>query len=329
MEYQYYDFRAIDRALTKSEMAALRAISTRAVTSSTSFTNHYEWGDLKADPLKLLERYFDAFLYVANWRSREFYLRLPLELADHKAFKAMRLGDAAHVRKAGKHLIVGFSAEVEFDDYDDGTGWMGSLTALRSDLLRGDHRCLYLGWLLCAQYEEFAEDDTEPFVPPGLGELSAPLQSLIEFLEIDEDLVQVAALASAPLSTGRSRKELDAWIRRLPEKEKDDLLVTAVSDAGERWKVGLLRRFERQTAARVSSESATVQRRTVAELLEAARSRAEERSRRLDAQRAKEAARRKVKEEAERAQYLDQLAKRESETWNEVAAHILKRQPSQ
>lgn len=63
-EYQYYDFRAIDRALTKAEMAELRSVSTRAVITSTSFTNHYEWGDLKADPLKLLEKYFDTFLYV-------------------------------------------------------------------------------------------------------------------------------------------------------------------------------------------------------------------------------------------------------------------------
>ena len=46
-EYQYYDFKAIDHALTKTEMAALRAISTRAVITTTSFTNHYEWGDLK------------------------------------------------------------------------------------------------------------------------------------------------------------------------------------------------------------------------------------------------------------------------------------------
>ena len=43
-EYQYYDFRAIDRALTKAEMAELRSVSTRAVITSTSFTNHYEWG---------------------------------------------------------------------------------------------------------------------------------------------------------------------------------------------------------------------------------------------------------------------------------------------
>ena len=63
-EYQY-GFRAMDRALTRAEMAELRSISTRAVITSTSFTNHYEWGDLKANPLRLLEKYFDAFVYLA------------------------------------------------------------------------------------------------------------------------------------------------------------------------------------------------------------------------------------------------------------------------
>ena len=92
-EYQYYDFKAIDRALTKAEMTALRSISTRAVITSTSFTNHYEWGDLKADPLKLLAKYFDAFVYVANWGTREFHLRLPQELVDSKQLKAMLPGE--------------------------------------------------------------------------------------------------------------------------------------------------------------------------------------------------------------------------------------------
>jgi hypothetical protein len=72
-EYQYYDFRALDRPLTRNEMAALRSISTRAAIIATSFTNHYEWGDLKANPSKLLEKYFDAFVYVANWGTREFH----------------------------------------------------------------------------------------------------------------------------------------------------------------------------------------------------------------------------------------------------------------
>jgi len=154
-EYQYYDFRAIDRALTKAEMAEQRSISTRAEITSTSFTNHYEWGDLKADPLKLLEKYFDAFLYVANWGTREFYLRLPHELGNYKVLRAMLPGEAAQVRKAGRHLIVGFESESDQDDGDDGTSWIGSLLSLRTDLLRGDLRCLYLGWLLCAQNGSF------------------------------------------------------------------------------------------------------------------------------------------------------------------------------
>jgi len=49
-EYQYYEFAAIDRPLTRIEMAELRAASTRAVITPGGFSNHYEWGDLKADP---------------------------------------------------------------------------------------------------------------------------------------------------------------------------------------------------------------------------------------------------------------------------------------
>src|SRR5271170_5715287 len=132
-------------------MAALRAISTRAVITTTSFTNHYEWGDLKADPLKLLEKYFDAFVYVTNWGTREFHLRLPQELVDFKQLKSTLPGEAVRVRSTGQFVVVTFESEVESeDDGDDGTGWMGSLVSLRSDLLRGDLRCWYLGWLMCA-----------------------------------------------------------------------------------------------------------------------------------------------------------------------------------
>jgi len=65
-------------------------------------------------------------------------------------------------------------------------------------------------------------------VPAGLQELSGPLDALIEFLEIDEDLVDVAAQVSSPLAAGPSRKELSAWIRGLPEKDKNEFLITAV-----------------------------------------------------------------------------------------------------
>ena len=54
-EYQYYEFQAIDRPLDHAAQQALRKISSRARITSTSFTNHYEWGDLKGDPRTFMD----------------------------------------------------------------------------------------------------------------------------------------------------------------------------------------------------------------------------------------------------------------------------------
>jgi hypothetical protein len=45
-------------------MAEPRKISTRAEITPTRFWNDYQWSDLKADPAKLVERYFDAHIYL-------------------------------------------------------------------------------------------------------------------------------------------------------------------------------------------------------------------------------------------------------------------------
>ena len=49
-EYQYYEFVAVDRPLSQAQQGQLRAVSTRARISASSFVNEYQWGDLKADP---------------------------------------------------------------------------------------------------------------------------------------------------------------------------------------------------------------------------------------------------------------------------------------
>ena len=59
-EYQYYEFRAVDRPVTQREMRELRALSTRATITPTSLVKHYEWGDFKGNPDVLMEKYFDA-----------------------------------------------------------------------------------------------------------------------------------------------------------------------------------------------------------------------------------------------------------------------------
>jgi hypothetical protein len=60
-EYQYYEFQAIDRPLGAGEREQLRAISSRARITATSFVNSYDYGDLKADPFKLLDAISTCF----------------------------------------------------------------------------------------------------------------------------------------------------------------------------------------------------------------------------------------------------------------------------
>lgn len=76
-KYQYFELIAIDEPLTPKQMAKLRACSTRANITPTSFVNEYHWGDLKGDPVEWMRRYFDAHIYVANWCTCVLSLRLP------------------------------------------------------------------------------------------------------------------------------------------------------------------------------------------------------------------------------------------------------------
>ena len=54
-EYQYYEFAAIDRPLTREQMTQLRALSSRATITPTRFCNIYNWGDY-TNP-KLIEKF--------------------------------------------------------------------------------------------------------------------------------------------------------------------------------------------------------------------------------------------------------------------------------
>ena len=154
-EYQFYQFQAIDRPLTDRQMQELRAISTRAEITPISFVNEYQWGDLKAHPLDLMKKYFDAHLYVANWGTRRLMLRIPRELIDLDAALEYCNDETLFLHVHGDCVILTFeSDDEEYEDWDSGEGWLPSLLPLRTDLMQGDVRSLYLGWLAGACAEE-------------------------------------------------------------------------------------------------------------------------------------------------------------------------------
>ena len=94
-EYQYYEFQAIDRPLTAKEMSELRSYSTRARITPTSFVNDYSFGSFKGNEDAWMEKYFDAYLYLANWGTHVLKLRLPSRLLDATMAKSYCGGDNA------------------------------------------------------------------------------------------------------------------------------------------------------------------------------------------------------------------------------------------
>jgi hypothetical protein len=62
-EYRYYYFESADKPLTAARQKELR----HAEIDSRHFVNEYRYGNLKAEPLKLMKKYFDVHLYYANW----------------------------------------------------------------------------------------------------------------------------------------------------------------------------------------------------------------------------------------------------------------------
>jgi hypothetical protein len=249
-EYQYYEFAALDNALDDQQQADLRAVSTRATITSTSFVNTYEWGDLKADPRQLVERYFDAFLYLSNWGTHRLTLRVPATLLDEQTAASYCVGDCASAWTSAEHTVIDLLAEDEegvFEEdwsYGAGEGRLASIVPARTELMSGDRRLLYLAWLLCVQSGEVPDDEVEPPVPPRLGRLNAPLHALARFLRIDENLIAAAASTLGDdLDGAASPDSLRRWLATISEQEKDAMLVHVAVGNTDLARSELLGRF--------------------------------------------------------------------------------------
>jgi len=329
-EYQYYEFQAVDRPLNAREMDELRALSTRAAITPTRFVNTYNYGSFRGDPAALMETYFDAFVYVANWGTREFMLRLPQRLLSLETANLYCVGELARARATGDHVIVEFRSEDEPEDDEDGEDWMPTLLPLRAELAAGDVRSLYLGWLVCAQDGLLDDEEPGPLPPPGLSELSASLQALADFLRLGDDLIAVAAEGSPLLKeSAASRDALGQWIAGLTTAEKDALLLRLVGQGDPHLQAELRQRFRRETTTTRDEEGADeAPRRTVGELLATAERRTARRQRAEAERAARERERQEREQAAARARYLDGLAGREADLWGQVDALIATKRPA-
>ncbi|MGN6484943.1 MAG: hypothetical protein ACTHMX_11130 [Thermomicrobiales bacterium] len=144
-EDQYYEFRAIDRALSLADKQEIRSVSTRARITGRSFMNHDEFGDVKGDPWELMAREFDLHLYVANWGTRRLMIRLPRQCVPLDELDRLNMGvDEVEFRSTSEHLILSITQQDEGIEDDswmiDEADFRTSFAPLRDDLIRGDRR---------------------------------------------------------------------------------------------------------------------------------------------------------------------------------------------
>lgn len=327
-EYQFYEFAAVDRPLTTRDQGELRSLSTQADITATSFVNTYEWGDFKGDPRKLMERYFDAHLYLANWGTRQLMLRLPKKVLDPAVIADYCVGESAYTWTADEHLVIAFTREDhEGGDewFVDGHGLLASVIPVRASVAAGDLRLLYLGWLRCVQSEELDDDEPEPPVPAGLGTLDAPLTAVAQFLCIDPDLITAAAAGSAPAAfSGPTAAQLQRWITGLSVRDKDAILSDLITGGNAHVRSQLLRRYRDEHPTDVST---TTGRRTAGDLLAAAENIHTARERRDAERREQDRAHRERSAAAARQRHLDTLAVDRPAAWQRVEALVATTKP--
>src|SRR6266699_799318 len=201
-EYQRYEFMTIDRPLTRAQLDAVNALSSHIEASSTHAMIEYHWGDFKHNPIDVLHKFFDGFLYWANWGSPQLAFRFPHGILPSDLIDGYDLDDFVTFTKYRDYDIL----DIHFGEMEAPDEWidyeLGSLIAIRDELMEGDLRALYIVWLagqlmIEGYNEEEDEEDNEeedyeisvPPVPPAFGTLTAAQQALAELLQVPHELL--------------------------------------------------------------------------------------------------------------------------------------------
>ncbi|HSG41900.1 MAG TPA: hypothetical protein VLA72_01985 [Anaerolineales bacterium] len=314
-EYQYHEWQTLERPLTAAEQKAVNDLSSHIDVTSTQACVTYNWSSFRHDPINVLAKYFDAYLYLANWGTRRLAFRFPKVLADVPAIEAYCDEYHTNIKTIGDVQVLEFDMdeEVGLDEWIDERGLLSTLAHLRDDIIQGDLRALYLAWLKAmllesGGYDEDEDDpenffnDPEPPLPAGLKQLTPPLNAFMDFFEIDPFLVAAAAELSTSLSPAQ-QADFAPLISRLTRPECDEFLLKIVN--AEPGAVAALRK--RLLSFEDSKPKVDGNLRTFGDLLRTA-----ERLQQAESKRQAEEGHKKHIAE------MQELAKREAKSWQDV-----------
>lgn len=317
-EYQYYEFRSIDRPLTKEEQKEIGSWSSRTHPTPTGAIFSYSYRDFPKNEKRVVEKYFDAMFYFANWGTKRLIFKFPKELINIDLIEKYCSQEEISISESGTNILLDFYfSDEEGNGWIEGEGWLESLIGLRNDILRGDYRSLYLVWLhacsLRRDWEDFDNDEPEPQIPENLDTLNGGLKSLVELLDIDKEILSVAAKES--VRTGVERElDVKGLIQHLSDREKEDFLVR-LAQGEPLLSVRLLKRLQ-ELSKSPEKVLTKVRKRTIGAIFREAEHIKQKR---------KETERRK--READRLKKLTKFEAKESQLWEDVYRHISEKNP--
>jgi len=313
-EYQYYEFKSIDKSLSQSEKDEVSSWSSRALVTNSSATFEYHYSDFPQDSLKVVEKYFDAMFYVANWGTRRLIFKIPQAFLDKSVKQYCAEGLEIYDSK-GFILIDIWLEDDEGGGWIEGEGMLNSLITLRNDLMSGDYRCLYLVWLkvstesVLSDHGTVDENGLEPELPNGLKDMNGALEEFIDIFGIDRDVIAAASEKSEP-TLQPATVDYTNRIKQLTEEEKNKWLIRLVNNET------LLSQKFKQHFRTPKAVHGKVSNRTVKEIVEASFHLKEQRKKRefLD-------------KEEQRLEKLRKIENQESSLWRDVYSLIDQKKP--
>ncbi len=240
-EYQYYEFVAVDGPISDDGLRYARGCSSRAEVSRFRWHNVYHFGSFHGSEETLL-RHYDAHFYIANWGTVRLGLALPAASLPREAVEPYLRGGDGHedtltLKGVGDRCIVWWERNEEGGWWQtQGEGGIDELIGVREEILRGDYRALFLGWLADFRPDEWTNPKDRavllPPIPGGLDRLSPPQAALIKHFPVDRDALDVAASLSR-VSTSE-RIPIATVVSGLPVSEMRMLLKRVAEGKGSK-----------------------------------------------------------------------------------------------
>ena len=253
-EYQYYEFVAVDGPISDEGLRYARGCSSRANVSGVRWQNTYTFGDFHGSVDTLL-KYYDVHFYFANWGTVRLGLAFPKGAIAPEVIQSYLRGGERHedtltVKEIGNRCIVWWERNEEGGwGWTEGEGLIDQLIGVREELMRGDYRALFLGWLADFDPDEWRDPEdgavVMPPIPAGLDHLSPALAALIKHFPVDREALAVAAgLSQASTS---DRIPIAEVLEKLSVSEMRALLARVAEGGGS----GVMTELNRLTYPRV------------------------------------------------------------------------------